>query len=65
MQTRAAGLEDSNKHLCVEKAQLREELHMLQEQYKILLGKMVEEEERTAKADQQKVFNLKFFNEFT
>lgn len=55
MQTRVARLEDSNKQLSWGKAELEEELHMLQDQYKILLDKIVEEQESTAKAEKQKV----------
>ncbi|XP_050713239.1 uncharacterized protein LOC126996613 isoform X2 [Eriocheir sinensis] len=55
VQTRAGRLEDTNEVLSHGKAQVEDELHMLQEQYKILLGKIVEEQERTTKAEQQKL----------
>lgn len=55
VQAKTEKLEDTNKQLSQGKAQVEDELHMLQEQYKILLGKIVEEQERTAIAEQQKV----------
>lgn len=55
MQTQTGKLEDTNKELSQGKALVEDELYMLQEQYKILLGKIVEEQERTTKTEQQKV----------
>ncbi|KAG0713364.1 hypothetical protein GWK47_016412 [Chionoecetes opilio] len=52
--TRCGGLQDANTQLCGAKVIQGEDFHMLQEQHKILLKKIVEEQEQKAEAEQRK-----------
>ncbi|XP_063885773.1 uncharacterized protein LOC135114052 [Scylla paramamosain] len=54
VKVRAGRLEDSNKRLSQAKAQLEEDAHMLQEQHKLLLKKVVDEQENKAITEQRK-----------
>ncbi|XP_045111381.1 uveal autoantigen with coiled-coil domains and ankyrin repeats-like isoform X2 [Portunus trituberculatus] len=54
MKVKIGRLEDSNKQLSQAKAQLLEDIHMLQEQHKLLLKKVVDEQENKAVTEQRK-----------